>query len=165
MASVMGFSTFRAASRAPETLSKGITVKPRLKPVGETPMFDQLEILNMARGLATHSATRQQVVAQNLAQADTAGYKARDIASFGAVYQNGPGLELRQTRSGHVAGEMPPEALRPFIERGIDGDPNGNTVSIESQMVKSAEVQTRHEMALSIYRTTLGLMRATLGRG
>ncbi|MBS8226191.1 FlgB family protein [Vannielia litorea] len=128
-------------------------------------MFDQLEILSMARGLAAHSAARQQVVAQNLAQSDTAGYKARDIASFGEVYQTGPGLDLRQTRAGHLSSDVPPEALRPFVERGIDGDPNGNTVSIESQMVKSAEIQTRHEMALSIYRTTLGLMRATLGRG
>lgn len=128
-------------------------------------MFDQLEILSMARGLAAHSAARQQVVAQNLAQADTAGYKARDIASFGEAYRAGPGLALRTTREGHVSSDLPPEALRPFVERGIDGDPNGNTVSIESQMVKSAEVQTRHEMALSVYRTTIGLIRATLGRG
>ncbi len=127
-------------------------------------MFDQLEILSMARGLAAHSAARQQVVAQNLAQSDTAGYKARDIASFGEVYQGGPGLVLRQTRASHVASDVPPQALRPFIERGVDGDPNGNTVSIEGQMVKSAEIQTRHEMALSIYRTTLGILRTTLGR-
>lgn len=128
-------------------------------------MFDQLEILNMARGLATHSAARQQVVAQNLAQSDTAGYKARDIASFGESYRAASGLEMRTTRAGHVHGDTPPPGLRPFIERGIDGDPNGNTVSIEGQMVKSAEIQTRHEMALSVYRTTIGLIRATLGRG
>ncbi|SIO31959.1 FlgB family protein [Vannielia litorea] len=127
-------------------------------------MFDQLEILSMARGLAAHSAARQSVVAQNLAQADTAGYKARDIASFGESYRAQPGLALRTTRSAHMADTAPPPALRPVIERGVDGDPNGNTVSIESQMVKSAEIQTRHEMALSVYRTTLGILRTTLGR-
>ncbi|MGR3793180.1 FlgB family protein [Vannielia sp. SX4] len=128
-------------------------------------MFDQLEILSMARGLATHSAARQSVVAQNLAQADTAGYKARDLASFGESYRASTGLALRSTRTGHIADSTPPPALRPHVERGIDGDPNGNTVSIESQMVKSAEIRTQHEMALSVYRTTLGILRTTLGRG
>ncbi|MFY0634209.1 MAG: FlgB family protein [Vannielia sp.] len=127
-------------------------------------MFDQLEILSMARGLATHSATRQNVVAQNLAQADTAGYKARDIAAFGDTYRASGGMALRSTRAGHLAGSAPPPELRPFIERGVDSDPNGNSVSIETQMVKSAEVQIRHELALSVYNTTLGILRATLGR-
>lgn len=128
-------------------------------------MFDQLEILSMARGLATHSAARQQVIAQNLAQADTPGYRARDLPEFAAAYRESGGLSLRTTRAGHLPDAAPPPGLRPFIERGLDGDPNGNTVSVEGQMVKSAAVQVEHDMALSIYRTTLGLMRAALGRG
>ena len=128
-------------------------------------MYDQLEILSMARGLATHAAARHQVVAENLAQSDTPGYRSRDVASFAESYRDPSGLTLRATRAGHIPDSAPPAPLRPFVERGIDGDPNGNTVSIESQLVKSAQVQLQHDMALSIYRTTLGIMRATLGRG
>ncbi|MDF1871739.1 FlgB family protein [Vannielia sp.] len=128
-------------------------------------MFDQLEILSMARGLASHSAARQEVVARNLAQADTPGYKARDIAAFSQSYDSGGTMALRGTRVQHIGRGEASQTPRSFIERGIDGDPNGNTVSIEAQMVKSAEISTKHDMALSVYRSTLGMMRATLGRG
>jgi len=128
-------------------------------------MYDQLEILSMARGLARHAAARHQVIAENLAQSDTPGYRARDVAPFAEAYRTPAGLHLRSTRPGHIPDSQPPAALRAEVERGVDGDPNGNTVSVEGQIVKSAEVQLQHDMALSIYRTTLGIMRATLGRG
>lgn len=38
-----------------------------------------LNILQMASQLAAHSSARQAVIAENIAQADTPGYRARDI--------------------------------------------------------------------------------------
>jgi flagellar basal-body rod protein FlgB len=42
--------------------------------------------------------------------------------------------------------------------------PNGNTVSLEGEMVKSVEARQAHEMALAIYRATSDVVRASLGR-
>ena len=46
--------------------------------MGETRMFEGLEIFQLAGGVARHAASRQAVVAQNIANADTPGYRARD---------------------------------------------------------------------------------------
>jgi flagellar basal-body rod protein FlgB len=44
------------------------------------------------------------------------------------------------------------------------GAPNGNTVSLEQEMVKAASARQDHEMALAIYRNTSSIIRASLGR-
>jgi flagellar basal-body rod protein FlgB len=51
----------------------------------------------------------------------------------------------------------------PDIVRGHDA-PNGNSVSLEAEMVKSVEARQNHEMALAIYRATSDVIRASLGR-
>jgi flagellar basal-body rod protein FlgB len=54
-------------------------------------------------------------------------------------------------------------ALTPIDGGGAEA-PNGNSVSLEKEMVKSAEARQEHEMALAIYRATSDVIRASLGR-
>lgn len=125
-------------------------------------MFDSIEILRMAGGMAAHASTRQTVVARNVAYADTPGFHAGDIASFAETYRQADHGAMRATRTAHLnsARAETPEVM------DVPGQtkPNGNTVSLEAEMVKAAEVRHQHDMALSIYRSSLDLMRASLGR-
>ena len=50
--------------------------------------------------------------------------------------------------------EMPPE--RPHYE--------GPTVSIEEEMLKAVEVTRQHDRALAIYKSSLSILRSSLGR-
>ena len=45
-------------------------------------MFQQPEILATASALARHSSQRQSLVAENIANADTPGYRSRDLDDF-----------------------------------------------------------------------------------
>ncbi|MEQ8750720.1 MAG: flagellar basal body protein, partial [Amphiplicatus sp.] len=45
-------------------------------------MLGELKLLTMASALARHSAARHEVLAENIANADTAGYRAKDIEPF-----------------------------------------------------------------------------------
>ena len=123
-------------------------------------MFEKLELTRMAQGLASHAGARLGVVAANIAHADSPGYKARDLAPFADTYAESGGL--RATRAGHLGASEAgvPEAR---IVRS-QGSPNGNTVSLETEMVKGVEVRQEHEMALAIYRNTSEILRASLGR-
>lgn len=124
-------------------------------------MFEKLELTRMAQSLAAHAGARMGVIAKNVANADTPGYRARDVADFATVY--GSAAALRATRSGHLGAtrdRTPPE----IVAGGGSGAPNGNDVSLEMEMVKSAAARQDHEMALSIYRATSGVIRASLGK-
>ena len=128
-------------------------------------MFEKLEIFQMAGAMARHASARQNVIAQNIAQADTPGYKARDLTSFVDTYQQQDGgMHLRATRSGHFMGDE----ARPLAAHVVAGEgsesPNGNNVSLETEMVKAASVRKQHDRALAIYQSSLGIIRSSLGR-
>ena len=125
-------------------------------------MFEKLELTRMAQALAAHAGARMGVIAENVAQADTPGFKARDLPDFAATYSGE--AALRATRAGHLNGVPAGGAADPRIVAD-GGAPNGNTVSLEREMVRAAEARQSQEMALAIYRNTSELTRLALGRG
>lgn len=125
-------------------------------------MFEKLELTRMAQSLAAHSGARMAVIAQNVANADTPGYKAKDLAGFAEVFAE-EGGEMRATRPGHLTASSSVAMPMPEQARGREA-PNGNSVSLEAEMVKSVEARQNHDMALAIYRATSDVIRASLGR-
>lgn len=126
-------------------------------------MLESLNVTRMANALASHAGARLGLIARNVAQADTPGYKAVDLEDFASTYQGEGAMALRATRPGHLAGTG--GALDPVLQ--TDGgamSPDGNTVSIPHEMVKSVEVRQQHDMALAIYRNAAEIIRASLGR-
>lgn len=110
-------------------------------------MFEKLEVTRMAQALASHAGARLGVVAKNIAHADTPGYRDRDLAPFAKVYEAGRGADTRARVQASPA------------------DPNGNSVGLDAQMMRMAEIRQGHEMALAIQRGTSSIIRAALGRG
>lgn len=108
-------------------------------------MFEKLQLTRMAQSLAAHAGARMGLIAENVANADTPGFKARDLPDFAEVFAKG------RTQA--------PEMTMGSV------DPNGNSVSLQDQMLRMADVRVSHEMALAIYRSTSGIVRAALGRG
>lgn len=117
-------------------------------------MFDRLEIFALAAAQARHAAARQAVVARNIANADTPGYRARDIADFAETWR------AMQGRGGATDGALP---LR-VIDAGTPVSPNGNSVSLELEMLRGIEAQRAHSRALRIYGSALGILRTSIGR-
>jgi flagellar basal-body rod protein FlgB len=130
-------------------------------------MFASLDILKQAQAMATHAGARQSSIARNIANADTPDYRPTDVAPFAEAYREAEaGMSLRQTRAGHFGPDEGSLSLTERLSRPIPGatSPNGNGVSLEAEMVKSAEVKSQHDMALSIYSSALGILRTSLGR-
>jgi len=120
----------------------------------------------MANGLARHAAARQAAIAGNVANADTPGYRARDVAPFSETYraeQDGRGL--RATRAGHSGAMTETAGDYRIIDRPGFSAPNGNTVSLETEMMNATEVRHQHEMALTVYQSAMNILRTALGRG
>ena len=129
-------------------------------------MYDRLEIFQMASGLARHASARQANIAANVANADTPGYRARDLAPFSETYRaSDNGTALRGTRAGHFDSRDRGRAEFQVIDRPGASAPNGNTVSLENEMMKAVEVRFQHETALSVYQTSLNILRISIGRG
>lgn len=126
-------------------------------------MFKNLEIFQMAGAMVRHAETRQTLIAQNIANADTPGYKARDIASFAATYRSQDSTMMRATRPGHLTGDAHRFSARTIAGKGSES-PNGNNVSLEAEMMKSVENTGQHKRAVAIYKTSLNILRLSMGR-
>lgn len=128
-------------------------------------MLQTPDIMRMAQDLARYSGARQSQIAKNIANSDTPGYRARDLVSFSEVYHDMRGAaDLRMTRPAHVArGGSEPE-FRSF-DAGGEAAPNGNTVSLETEMVRATRAKSNHDLALTVYRSSLDIIRTSLGRG
>ena len=122
---------------------------------------NKVEVLNMARAMAAHAAARQGQIARNVANADTPGFRAAHIPDFAEVW-NRRADSLRATRAGHLGGPQR-IALQPVTDP-TNLSPNGNSVSLEAEMVAAVQARQSHDWALAIHRTLSGSIRATLGR-
>lgn len=124
-------------------------------------MFEIPDVMRVAQSMARHAAARQGVIAGNIAQADTPGYRARDLARFGDSYQAASAMTA--TRSGHL--DRGADIVAAQVDRGAPSfAPNGNTVSLEREMMRAAETRHSHELALAIYASARTVLRTALGR-
>ncbi len=128
-------------------------------------MFEKLEIFRMAHAMSVHAGARQAVVAQNMANADTPGYAARDVQPFKEIVESGDaGFVPRATRPGHLNATSMPFDLSVSERRDAMVDPNGNSVSLETEMMAAVDVKRQHDRALAIYKSSLTVLRAAVGR-
>ncbi len=104
---------------------------------------------------------RQKVLGQNVANADTPGWKARDVEAFGTRLARA-GTALARTGPGHMAPAQ--SALAQPAARRATRAPDGNTVALDVQLARIAETETAHELTTELYRKYLGFFRTALGR-
>ena len=128
-------------------------------------MFNNLNIFRMASGLADHATARQEIIAKNIANADTPGYRAQDVADFASVVANQtPQTTLRATRQGHLSATDTSVNFGAMVDAPDSSSPNGNTVSLESEMMKAAELRHQHDLALTTYKSSLTILKLSIGR-
>lgn len=117
-------------------------------------MISNMDVFRIYSAMARHAAESQQMSATNIAHADEPGYKAGSIESFEAYLK-------RTASAGAAAG--PQDAFRVGVA-GTPASPDGNTVSLEHEIFKSAEAVGQHEMALTVYKKSMDLLRAAIGK-
>ena len=107
---------------------------------------------------------RQRVVAENLAQAATPGYRAQKVTFEERLVNAEQALPLARTQSGHIQSPEP-EPVLPRVEsqNGIVGS-NGNDVDVERELIDLQE-NAQHFRALSQfvagrYRAVLAAMQS-----
>lgn len=128
-------------------------------------MFGKLDIFRMAHAMSVHAGARQAIVAQNMANADTPGYAARDVRPFKDIVETGnTGFVPRATRPGHLNASSMPFDIGVSERRNVEADPNGNSVSLEAEMLTAVDVKRQHDRALAIYKSSLTVLRTAVGR-
>lgn len=125
-------------------------------------------------GMRWHQA-RQRMLSENVANANSAGYKPRDLAPLSfesSVKMTGftPTLVASSTSPGHIGftgsgasgGDEPKFAEVPPSR--ADVTPDGNGVALEEQMMKITANQLDYQAVTTLYSRGLGLIRTAIKR-
>lgn len=118
-----------------------------------------------------HLGDRQKVIAGNIANADTPGFKARTLAEpdFARLLDgSGPGSvrgpAVQATEAMVRLGHERRSGARPTLDRSVsETKPDGNNVTLEQQLLAMGQVQADYAILSSLYRKQLGLIRSALG--
>jgi len=111
---------------------------------------------------------RQRVVAQNVANADTPQYAARDLSplDFKSILRDSNRIHLAATHDSHRRGrvggvghEGPHGDIQSF-----SSSPTGNSVVLEEEMLKVTEIAGDYTLMTNIYRKGVGLLRLAISR-
>jgi len=131
--------------------------------------LDRIDLLKAITRRMEWLGERQRVLSENIANADTPGYRAKDLkkVSFGELVKGTQlGITARVTQPGHIAGLSGKENDRWAAARAKDTyetAPNGNGVDLEQQMMNVAETQADHNLMTNLYRKQMGMLRKALG--
>ncbi len=134
--------------------------------------------LNLDQYIGVHAtaldvrARRTELIANNLANADTPGYKARDIDFRQAMARAAgetptSGVNLSTTQAGHIGGAASADAAgNPDLKYRTPLAPalDGNTVDAQLEQSAFAENAVRYQATLTFLNSKFrGLMTAIMG--
>ncbi len=124
--------------------------------VSQPPLFDLLQ------NKLAWVESRQRVLAQNIANVDTPGYRPQDVGAFSAVLGQFD-VEPVRTSPLHLAGlsEPAPGQAAAASERA----PDGNAVGLEDQLTKMADNESAQALTGNIWKTYMGMFMTALGHG
>ncbi len=133
-----------------------------------------LPMFGLLRSRMSWLGQRQELLAQNVANADTPNYSSRDLKAlnFRQVLndsrQEQTEVALNRTNVAHIQ-DGPAGGRGDFVSGEVkepyETAPDGNAVVIEEQMVKMNETVTNHNLMTQIYKKQMLMFKAVTRRG
>jgi flagellar basal-body rod protein FlgB len=133
--------------------------------------LDDIPLFSMLKGRLGYLNQRQQVVAQNIANADTPDYSPRDLKGFTfKSHLSGQTAAVGASSIGSIGGSTPhllktassggqASAFKPVTAPDSETTLDGNQVVLEEQMMKMTDARMNYDAAISFYQKSLTLLR------
>ncbi len=138
---------------------------------GKDPGAMTLSDMNYFQALNTRMTwlnQRQRLLAENVANANTPGFLAKDLAepNFRDLLRKSVApIALARTAGKHIQGVSDAGATSfKVLENNELADKSGNSVSLEGEMMKVSQSVADHELMSNLYRKGMDLMRIALSR-
>ena len=132
--------------------------------------FTQLPLLSALADKMRWHQTRQSLLAENVANAETPGYRGRDLAAFDFAEQlkanSTAGVVTVATDPNHMVAQSrgAEGAFGLDDARTFEITPEGNGVTLEDEMMKVTANQMDYQAITTLYTRSLKLIRTALGR-
>jgi flagellar basal-body rod protein FlgB len=134
-----------------------------------------IPLFSMLRGRLGYLSERQKIIAENVANSDTPGYRPHDLKPFSFEAQ----MKAQTSSAGVQAMTQPGHMQAPNARRSLSGAKpiraadsemtlDGNGVVLEEEMMKMTDARMSYDAAIGFYQRSLGMLRTAIrapGRG
>ena len=107
-----------------------------------------------------------EVVQNNVTNANTPGYAARDMKPMDfenmLTGQNSE-TSLMLTNARHISIHATSQPFEDEEATGEGGKPTGNVVSVEQEMIKLSDTQIQYQTATNLYQKAVNMFRTAVG--
>ncbi len=126
-----------------------------------------IQLFDLASRQAEWLSIRQEVVAGNIANATTPGFKAKDVTPFSAVLNAAQSTRMARTHPGHLTGGAIDSRIDVSVEEEalnneIGVQESGNTVSLSQELSKTGEIKRQYELSTGLVKSFHRMMLMTV---
>ena len=131
--------------------------------------FNSMTLFSAIKKRMSWLSTRQEVLAQNIANSDTPGFRPKDLKELDfkrLIDRERSQIRMVSTRHDHLKGEYARQSdfEAQNIHRPYETAPAGNAVVLEEQMLKVNKTAASHKLVNELYRKHLTILRTALGK-
>ena len=131
-------------------------------------MLGELPLITAIKSRMQYHQSRQKLLAENVANADSPGYKPRDLKPFDMMLAAQKGdftgsTTPAQTQSGHMGGT----SSGGFgLKRSsvFESTQSGNAVNLEDEMMRLSQNNSDYQLASTLYGKSMSYLRIALGK-
>jgi flagellar basal-body rod protein FlgB len=127
-----------------------------------------IPLFSMLKSRMSYIGAREQLISQNVANADTSGYTPQDLQAFDASKAlesaSGPDAGVIQTATTEP-GHLQPQTLQSSVQwKVVDTEDSqstlsGNKVTLEDEMAKMSDSRMDYEAAVGFYQKAMSLLQ------
>ena len=126
-------------------------------------MFDKLTVMSMATKTMDWIAQRQEVLSENIANADTPGYTPRDLKplDFKTVLKDtaAPTVQPVATDPRHIVPALQDPNTVMLQKKSFETTPDGNGVVLEEQMAKVGDGNAAYQQVAALLQKQVALLK------
>ena len=131
--------------------------------------LQNLKLFQMAMTKMDWAAQRQKVLSQNVANADTPDYKARDLKAldFKRMVKDAAPVKVTRTNPQHLMGTVPEQETFKArkVRKDFEQSPDGNAVIVEEQMQKVGDARSDYNTAVTLMQAQMKMFKLALDKG
>ncbi len=125
-----------------------------------------IQLFDLASRQAEWLQTRQEVVAGNIANANTPKFRAKDVTPFQAILDN-QNVGMAKTNPAHFSGSEFSEngdinVEESSLNQEIGVQESGNTVALENELAKSGDIKRQYSLNTALVSSFHRMMLMTV---
>jgi flagellar basal-body rod protein FlgB len=122
------------------------------------------DLFGMAEKRLSWLSERQSVLASNIANANTPGFRGSDVQPFASVLSGMTEVTPLRTQPAHLEGTVPSSIAGIVQDSMTARSVDGNSIALDQQLTKVADTESSQSLVSTIWKNYVGMFNTVLGK-